>query len=133
MFEPTLTQLDPLLALDQNVRLDALKVTPGEFNKYSRRSTLNAEHQLKIKLPLNGEGDWKFSTSDPTFTPDTALLQPGAPLTLTLTAGMYFDEGNDRYGVFYTLKHLDLKPEEEGEGGALGPAPPMVREAVSVA
>ena len=114
MMEPTWGVLDPMLRLERSIEVDEeallhdLEVDAITLDRYMRRPTLNSDNMIRVKLPLNKNADFNFTCSDPNFTPDTASLRLGAPVKATFTAGFYFDEVNLRYGLFYSLKRLDL-------------------------
>ena len=106
MMEPSWSLIDPLRSLEL-YPLAQIQGCEG-ISGYMLRPTLDQDNMLRVKLNINSSGDFKFTCSQRDFLPDTAVLVPGNPVRITVGAGIYFNETDLRYGVFYTLKHLDL-------------------------
>lgn len=113
MMEPSWGLIEPFKALESTLELNphlysALGMRADQVQEYTHRPTLTGDHLLRIKLNTNSEGGWKFTTDDPHFTPDRAVIRPGTAIQITVGAGLYFCESDNRYGLYLTLKHLDM-------------------------
>jgi len=112
MMEPSWGLIEPFKALESSLELNpqlysALGMRADQLREYTHRPTLTGDHLLRIKLNTNSEGGFKFTCNIP-FDPETAVILPGTPVQITVGAGLYFCESDHRYGLYLTLKDLEL-------------------------
>ena len=117
LMEPSWGVLETLRTLEKEAAAFSPQGADSDFINYMPRGTLTGDNLLRIKLNLNSAGGWKFACEDPNFQPDNAFMRPGDPVKVTLGAGIYYNAEDLRYGIYYTLKHLDQS------GSWLAPAP----------
>jgi hypothetical protein len=118
-FKPTasdleaLEKLENLLVGEEGARVCKEIGYEDVLSHYEQRETLNENFYLRIKLKRDDEG-WKFTcSSDMTLDTVEQDLKKGTKVTLTIAPGFYFNESDNKYGMFLTLKELKFDEQYE--------------------
>lgn len=83
-------------------------VESGASEVYEHRPTLTDTYQLRLKMACKDNGNWKFETKVRDLDDALDTFTQGARVNITFTPGYYFNCGDNKFGMYLTLKSLDV-------------------------
>ena len=106
---PNLEKLENLLNPDSEMYEQFAKQI-GFEGGFEHRPTMTENYQLRLKMNENDDGTWKFETSITDESDAQSKLFKGTVINVVLSPGFYFNDSSKTYGLYYTLKSLNLEP-----------------------
>lgn len=110
LVEPLTTDLQGLVDLQHTFGGDAgmelADTIEFVMDEYTFRPTVNPKNQIRLKLKTIPTGEWAF-VCDSGLT-STSKIAEGTQVNVTVKPGFYWSSKDKMYGMFLTVKQLEL-------------------------